>query len=501
MTRPAEFPTLWEILEENARSYPGQEAVVCDDVRLRFPELERRVGRLSGGLVRRGLQRGDRVLWLGQNCHRVLELLVAASRVGALLCVANWRSSIAELEFILDDLKPKFVVWEPNELLGDVSKFSGSVDQFATWLTKGEFDDLAESEAESEEGCAGEADDPVLLLYSAAFEGKPNGALFSNVSLYAQNLILSVSRGIDRQERNLNCGPLFHIATTAPMLATFHFGGTNVFVPRADPEAICKAIDREKCTSAFIVGPTIARMIELNRDDRYDLSSLRAPTGSSEGSAMAQAKRPAEQVYALTQGGVVVTTSALGGTGHQGRPVAGYLLRILDEKGDPVGQGQSGEIAIRGPGVMLGYYNRPEENARIFSDGWLKTGDLGRRDPDGSVTFLGSMRRLLKSGLENIYPVEIEQCLLAHEAVKDAAVIGIPDPVWVQRVKAVVVQEEGTSTSEDELIEHCRTHLASYKKPSEVVFVEALPRNGPAIDYEELDRRYGGGGYPGSVPL
>jgi acyl-CoA synthetase (AMP-forming)/AMP-acid ligase II len=152
----------------------------------------------------------------------------------------------------------------------------------------------------------------------------------------------------------------------------------------------------------------------------------------------------------------------------------------------------------RGPIVTNGYHNRPELNAERFRGGWWHTGDLGHRHPDGSLSFVAPLTRIVKSAAENIYPAEVEGCLLQHPSVKEAAIIGVPDRRWTQRVLAVVVLEPGTTVSEAELIEHCRAHIASYKKPSIVEFADTLPRKGWAVDYEELDRRYGGGGYPGS---
>jgi long-chain acyl-CoA synthetase len=172
-------------------------------------------------------------------------------------------------------------------------------------------------------------------------------------------------------------------------------------------------------------------------------------------------------------------------------------VRIVDDDGADVPDGEVGELVGRGPTVMNGYWNRPEENARRSRDGWHRTNDLGRREADGTVTFVGPKGRMIKSAAENIYPVEVERCLATHEAVADAAVIGIPDQRWVQSVKAIVVLHEGATATADELIEHCRTRIASYKKPRSVEFVDALPRQGFVVDYDALDARFGGGNYPG----
>jgi long-chain acyl-CoA synthetase len=190
---------------------------------------------------------------------------------------------------------------------------------------------------------------------------------------------------------------------------------------------------------------------------------------------------------------------APGGTGVHGRASPLLQLAIADPDDRELPPGEVGEIVLRGVTVMNGYWNRPELNARRSRGGWHHTNDLGRLEADGTLTWVGPKARMLKSAAENIYPVEVEQCLRTHPAVADCAVIGVPDDVWVQSVKAIVVLAPGVDATAEELVEHCRERMASYKKPRTIEFTDALPRQGFAVDYEELDRRYGGGGYPGAT--
>jgi long-chain acyl-CoA synthetase len=174
-------------------------------------------------------------------------------------------------------------------------------------------------------------------------------------------------------------------------------------------------------------------------------------------------------------------------------------VRIVDEAGDDVAPGDVGEIVLRGPTVMVGYWNRDELNATRGAGGWHRTNDLGRREADGSITFVGPKARMIKSAAENIYPAEVEAALGSHPAVAAVCVIGVPDPKWAQAVRAVVVLRDGASADEAELIEHCRDRIASYKKPRSVVFADALPRTGTGlVDRDAVDDAFGGGGYPGS---
>jgi long-chain acyl-CoA synthetase len=344
----------------------------------------------------------------------------------------------------------------------------------------------------------------VLMMYTAAFEGRPNGAVLSHTAVLVQDLVMGMMQEITNEYVYLNCGPLFHIATFMTTMATFHFGGTNVFTPRVDAEELCRLIEAERCTGAFIIGPTIGEILELNEDGRYDLRTLRTFGGKPEWNDMITvdtspwARKPAG--FGQTEVMGMLTLNAWGGeaVGTSGRPTPMVQVRIVDPEGNEVPLGETGEITARGPTVMNGYHNRPELNAQRLAGGWHHTNDLGRRELDGSISFVAPKGRLIKSAAENIYPAEVEGCLQKHPAVREAAIIGIPDKRWDQSVKAIVVLKEGETATEAELIDHCRTSIASYKKPRSVEFVDELPRDGWSIDYAVLDEQFGGGNYPGS---
>ncbi|MFC7588865.1 AMP-binding protein [Nonomuraea antimicrobica] len=189
---------------------------------------------------------------------------------------------------------------------------------------------------------------------------------------------------------------------------------------------------------------------------------------------------------------------AEGGAGFAGRPSPLVQVRILGPDGGEVPAGEVGEICARGKTLFSGYFARPDLNAEKTKYGWHHTGDLGRREPDGTITFVGPKLRMIKSGAENIYPAEVERALKTHPAVADAAVIGVPDPDWHQAVKAVVVLDAGATATPDELMEHVRTALAAYKRPRHVVFADTIPKRGFTPDYDALDEAHGGGNYPGS---
>jgi acyl-CoA synthetase (AMP-forming)/AMP-acid ligase II len=486
------------ILHEHARSHPQRTATVCGRDRATWPELNDRVARLAGALHTEGVDRGGRVLWLGQNCHRVLELLLACGRIGAMFCPANWRQSPAELAFVIDDIAPRVIVWQAEEIGDAVTAARGlsSRGDSAHWIQHdgGAYEVFLASAPAWPEEPPSDPRTPVLLLYTAAFGGAPNAAMLTHAGIIAQNLVVLGLQQVTSEDVYLNSGPLFHIGTFWNTLATFHAGGTNVFVRRVEPEEICRIIEAERCTDAYLLPPTRAQIAEVNRDGRWDLSSLQSRPPSP------WSRAPGG--YGQTEVVGMATYKAIGGPaiGVHGRPHPLAQVRIVDDAGVELPPGEVGEIVVRGPTVMAGYYNRPELTAARQRGGWHHTNDLGRREDDGSITFIGPKTTMIKSAAENIYPAEVEGCIQQHPSVREVAIIGVPDERWTQSVKAIVALHDGATATADDIIEHCRANIASYKKPRTVEFVDALPRlPSGAVDRDALDARFGGGGYPGGT--
>ncbi|MCW2883383.1 MAG: AMP-dependent synthetase and ligase [Streptosporangiaceae bacterium] len=503
---PVHTLTLGDVLSEHRRGQPLDTAAVDGDVRLTYPELDERVNRLAAALAADGVREGERVLWLGQNSFRVLELLLASARLGAIFCPANWRQSADELAYILTDLTPKVVVWEDSEA---TEKARGQVTLDARWVkAPDEYETyLGGSPDQPTSEISGQVsgDAPVLAMYTAAFDGRPNAALLSHAALIAHSVSLLHMRQMENGFTFLDCGPLFHVGTMMFCLATFQIGGKNVFTPAYEPKEVCRLIEAEKCTQAFLFGPMIDGLVAANSDGTYDLSSLHFVSHSPEWDAMITVDDSPWCVskmggYGQTEVGGMLTFLGLGigGAGYAGRPSPLVHVRILNPSGDEVAPGEVGEICARGHSVFSGYFNRPELNAAKTAGGWHHTGDLGRREPDGTITFIGPKLRMIKSANENIYPAEVERALKTHPSVADAAVIGVPDERFGQTVKAVVVLKEGAEAVEADIVEHVRGEIASYKKPKYVEFAEAIPKKGYTPDYDALDESYGGGAYPGA---
>ncbi|WP_322760426.1 AMP-binding protein [Frankia sp. Cr2] len=514
------WPTLAELLAEHARSRPGRTATVCAEHRVTYAELDDRVARLAGALHRAGVTPGSRVLWLGQTCHRALELVLAGARLGAMVCPVNWRHSAEEMAFVIDDLRPTVIVWQDTEIGPTVREARKRATHTALWLrhdTNGSDDSAPGGDGpDSYEGFLAAGDPtrppadpdphaPVLVIYTAAHGGRPAGSMLTSANLVAQASVIGALFYADSDQIFLNSGPLFHIGTFQHTATTFVWGGTNVFVRRSDPEELCRLIEGERCTSAFLMPPQVAALVETNRDRRFDLRSLRSPLTMIAG--WADMVTPDGSPWGRHMGGfgqTEVTGFCLyAALGHEewsptvGRPVPFARITIVGPEGAEVPDGEVGEIVVRGALVHAGYWDRPQDNAHRTRTGGWHTTDLGRRLPDGRISFVGTATRMIKSAAENIYPAEVEACLERHPAVREAAVIGVPDDRWVQSVKAVVALRDGANAADTELIEHCRAQIASFKKPRTVVFVDALPRVNGAKDYDTIDTDHGGGNYPG----
>jgi len=505
--------TLGDVLREHTRSRPGQLAAVDGEVRLTYPALDARVNRLARALAGAGVGPGDRVLWLGQNSYRVLELLLAAAKLGALFCPANWRQTADELAFVVDDFTPTVVIWQDLEVGEAVAAARTKITHPARWVRHDtDADDpegyealLAEGDGDADPDVVVDGADGVLVIYTAAFFGIPNGAILSHTACIAQGVVYGDLTGETGDSVYLNSGPMFHLGTLMHTLAVLVAGGTNVFVRRNDGPELARIIHEERCTGAFLVGPMVDGVLEANADGRYDLSSLRGHRGIPAWDAATVpdpsrwARHPGGYGQTEAVGMMTYTCLALGALGTHGRTSPWLQVRIVDPDDVELAPGETGEIVARGPTVMNGYWNQPEENAYRQRDGWHHTRDLGRREPDGSLSFIGPATRMIKSAAENIYPAEVEACIRAHPEVADCAIIGVPDDTWVQSVKAIVVLAPDASATADDIVEHCRSHIASYKKPRFVEFADALPRAGFLVDYDALDARYGGGNYPGGT--
>jgi acyl-CoA synthetase (AMP-forming)/AMP-acid ligase II len=515
--------TVGDIISEHRRSYPGRLALADGEHHLTWAELDERVTRLANALRGVGVGPGDRILWLGQNSFRVYELLGAAAKIGAMVCPGYWRWAPPEMTFAIEDFRPKVVIWQEEEIGSTVraaraacSVVSGS--ESALWLRHDSdprhgYEAFLASGDPADPGLDIDPDSALLVIYTAAISGRPCGSMLSHTNLISMGTSVAWLGDIDDKTVFLNSGPMFHIGNFQffgiPVLIQ---GGANVVTRRVIASEVLDVLAAQKCTRAYIMPATITGLVELMRERGVELPHLKATIAPPlwHGLVAADDSRHGREGggmgygYGQTEVTGFCLFGGFGGrgAGNAGRPAPVTSVRILDAEDRERLAGEAGEICVRGDTVHLGYWNRPEINKQRFRGGWWHTTDLGRREPDGTITFLGTMTRMIKSGAENIFPAEVENCLEAHPAVKEAAVIGVPNERFLQDVKAIVVLNGTAPATADELIEHCKRNIASYKKPKTIEFLDALPRTAVGMkDYAALDEKFGGGGYPGGANL
>jgi long-chain acyl-CoA synthetase len=497
--------TLGDVAREHHRSRPDLPAVVDGKVRLTHRELDDRSTRLANALRAAGVAKGDRVVWYGQNSFRLLELLVAGAKVGAITVPLNWREHVTNLVTAITEAAPRMVVWQQEEIGGTVAEVRAAVGNSALWLQHdgAEYEDFLDSGEGPDEEIAFSGDDPVMAIYTANNEAGPNAALLTHTGVLIESLAVGRVNEISDLTVFLNSGPLFHLGTLVSTIATFHHGGTNVFVRRVEPALLCEVIAEEKCNRAFLTPPTVAAMREVVAERAYDLTSLWPGLTPEQWHSVTPSLNPTTGRSGSYGQSEVVGLATFAGLGRApltpfGRPLPTVSLRVADPSGRECEIGEVGELVFRGPTVTPGFLNRPDLDTARQIDGWHHSGDLGLREADGSIRFVAPMGRLIKSASENIHPVEVERCLAQHEAVADVCVIGVPDAHWGQVVKALIVPAAGARVDLDALTEFVRARIASYKKPRLLQVVDAIPRlpNGQ-LDRTAADEIGGGGGYPG----
>lgn len=489
--------TLGDVVRENARSLPTTEALVCGDARVTFRDLEGAVNRTAAVLIELGVGPGDRVAWVGPSCHRTIEALFACAKAAAIFAPLNWRQSDDELTWTLGAVAPKVVLLWPEFGPSSDVIVSGAPDATVV-LVDHDYDERVAQASSDDVSCDEDDELPVLELFTAAFSGRPRGALLTHRGIVLQDVVFMATGQVQGYgEVYLASGPMFHIGVLLKLFANLHFGGKSVILAKVDAEDVCRAVSAERCTSAFLFTPTIGEVVVVARGGKYDLSSLHTVPGrppvdvADEWYSMTSCVPPTKAGvigYGQTETLGMVTFEDLppGGVGIFGRPSPLVALRVFDEDGNEVPDGEVGELAVRGPQLMARYHDETEAE----SGPWHRTHDLGRRELDGTVSFLGPKLDLIKTGMENVYPAEVEGVLRTHPSIKDACVIGIPDAVWGESVRAVVEPVEGVEIDEAEVIAYVRSRIASYKKPKSVISVPALPRTGQFVDRDEVKRAW-----------
>jgi fatty-acyl-CoA synthase len=461
---------------------------------LSYADIESQVSQLSNALSNDlGVKRGDRVAYLGLNSPDVIVLLFACARAGAVLLPMNWRLAGPEHIHMLNNAKPSalFVQAEFVQHVDDLNLHVGSIKRISYgharegWI---EYDNLNAG------GCAAcraeeapDPDDPVLLCYTSGTTGDPKGAVLSNNAL-AWNAVNSTHmHDLTSDDVILTVLPMFHVGgLDIQTLPALHAGATVVIQDRFEPEAFFDAIEQDGITLTLLVPTVVHTLMSDPRWESTNLSNLRmisiGSTVVPEEMVRAVGARgvPLVQVYGSTETGPIAAYMPYRETMQRpastGKPAMHCEIRLVDENCHDVETGEKGEILVRGPNVMTGYWDDPEATEAAFSDGWFHTEDIAHWDSDGFLYVDGRIKDMIISGGENVYPAAIEKVLSQYPDLIEVAVVGRPDDHWGEVVVAVVVPK-GDERDAGKLLGFCEGRIAHFEIPREVVFVDKLPRN------------------------
>ena len=490
-----------------ASMFEDQEILVFGDHRLTYGELWTNIQRLANALRALGVQRGDCVAVLQTNTHRYVEVYYATAAIGAVFLPLNYRAKLPELEYMIataqtkvlitgdryidavNDLRPKLAV---QTYVAMESRHDGM--QHLDELIAGAPAEFDPPEVDDE--------DVTILMYTSGTTALPKAVLltYNDFTAYVTANV-ELADGTPRGT-SLLCVPLYHIAGATNVMTNMFTGRRLVLLRQFDATEWLRTVEREQVTHAFLVPTMVKQLIDHPEFGTHDLSSLQ--NLSYGGAAMPfPVIRRAIELFPTTVGfvnafGQTETTSTLtvlGPDDHRldgaaedvelrlkrlksiGRPLPDVELKVVDDDGNDLPAGQVGELWVRTPRVMKGYGAPGGSTSPLQQDGWLPTRDMGWIDDDGYIFLAGRKDDMIIRGGENIAPAEVEAVLYSHPGVDEAAVIGIPDVEWGQRVAAVVVPRPGVTLSADEVIDFCRQRLASFKKPETIHFADALPKN------------------------
>ncbi|MFN4113581.1 MAG: long-chain-fatty-acid--CoA ligase [Sphingomonadaceae bacterium] len=486
-------PTYGDALAFHAATRPDQTALRYGDAVTSYRDYDRHVTQIANGLAAMGLSKGDRIAYFGKNSAHAVELALGAARAGMVFIPIIWRLAPAEVKFIMADSGAQ-VLFREDEF-ADV-EFDGrivSIEQdFAAWR---------DAQSEAAVTTAVGPQDPLLQLYTSGTTGLPKGVVLSHHNgthmrpLMKQHNIYWYCA--DPGDSIILAMPYGHIAGVGTALGAA-LGGQELLIHREfDPVLLIGDVERYRVKWLFLVPAAIRLLLSHPAAASADFSSVRGLTYGASPIPLDLLKQGVErlgcdfaQLYGLTEtfGTVVslppddhkpenvvgreqVMTSA-------GKALPGTEIAILDEQLRPLPPGQIGEVAIRGDSVMLGYWNRPEENAKaMIEGGWFRTGDAGILDEQGYLYIQDRIKDMIITGGENVYPAEVESAVFGHPDIADVAIIGVPDDKWGEAVKAVVVRRPGSDLDEAGVIAWARERIAGFKCPKSVDFIDALPRN------------------------
>jgi acyl-CoA synthetase (AMP-forming)/AMP-acid ligase II len=505
---------LGDLIKRNAALHGDRPGLVFEGLRYTHRQFAHRVYRAANALLDRGIRPQERVAMLSRNRSEILETFGAGEVAGFISVNINQRLSIPEVEDICLDAQPAALLYEP-EFAEAAEAMRAKVPSLRLFMRFGNnagpesYEAALAAASDAEPTVRASSEDIAYLIYTSGTTGKPKGVMYNHGAMLEAARTLSHESGALEPVTALIVMPLFHVGARIESFGFLYLGGTIVLHRVFDAVTVLETIQRERITAMHLAPIMIQRMLEVPNRESFDLRTLQCVHYASAPMPVPLLRRAIaafgpvfHQVYGMTEclGGTTLKAHdhKLEGDEREvarlasaGQPYSGTELRIVRMDGSDADRDEIGEILIKSLATMKGYWNNTAATIETLRDGWMHTQDLGRLDGDGFLYVVDRKKDMIISGGENIYSWEVEEALRHHPAVAEVAVIAVPDPEWGEAVKACVVLREGMCAGQDELIAHCRSRIASYKKPRSVEFVAALPRlfNGK-IDKKALRTPY-----------
>lgn len=486
------------ILSKRALLNPDREAYVdgSSDLRLTFAELNARSSRVANAMLASGIEKGDRVALLLMNGAEFMEAYFGLAKIGAVIVPLNWRLVPDELEFILKDSGTKRLIFDDEFVESAAELHSrGDVTDISHWIqvTDNEpahfassYRGVRDAATDVEPTLRAFDDDMLYIMYTSGTTGLPKGVVHTHSTSLWALITMTATVDLHDGDRYLAPMPMFHVGALSPLTLNVYVGSTSVVMRAFDPKHAWELIEKEKINTGLLVPAMLNFMTQVPNVESYDYSSVRwlmtgaAPVPMSLLKTYNAMGVELLQVYGLTEtcgpACLMDSENATIREGSTGRAFFHTDVKIIDDDGNPCPSGTPGEVLVRGPHIMREYWNRPDATADTLKEGWLHTGDVAVMDEDGFVTIADRIKDMIISGGENVYPAEIENVLMTHPDIAEAAVIGKTSEKWGESPFAIVVKTNDALT-ESEILEYCQGKLARFKQPQGVAFIDVIPRN------------------------
>ena len=478
---------------------PDLEAYVQGEtgVRYTFSELNKRANKLANAFREAGVEPGTRVAFLLMNGIEFVEAYLGLAKIGAVVVPLNWRLTASELEFIIADSGATWLIFDDPFVEAVATLQAGNKTSVREWVhvlpstaapNTHVYAELVADASDEEPPIACGDDDMLYIMYTSGTTGLPKGVVHSHrTSLWA---VLTMSPVLDMhaRDRYLSLLPMFHVGALTPVMMNTYHGITSVVVRSFDPKLAWELIEKESINIGLAVPAMLNFMMQVPGNESFDTSSLRwmlsgaAPVPVALIKAYAQRDVEIHQIYGLTEtcgpACVIDADNAIRRAGSTGKAFFHTEVRIVDGNGDTCAPNAPGEVVVRGPHIMHAYWNQPQATAETLKDGWLHTGDIATMDEDGFVTIQDRKKDMIISGGENIYPAEIENLLIEHPQVREAAVIGQPSERWGESPFAILVAaSKDAPPTEADIMKFLDARLARFKMPKGTAFIDEIPRN------------------------